>query len=203
MMQNRPGEPVSPVAELPVEPPTQPVARRRRRSKTRNTVEWVVIIGGAILVALLVKTFLLQAFYIPSGSMIPTLKLQDRVLVNKLSYDLHDVHRGDIVVFKSPEGAASGTKDLIKRVIALPNETVEGRDGTVWVNGKVLEEDYLPDGITTVPFPPTILPDGHYWMMGDNRSNSKDSRSFGPIRKSSIVGRAFIRVWPLRNLHLL
>ena len=104
----------------------------------RNVVEWVVIIAGALVVALIVKTFLLQAFYIPSLSMSPTLDVRDRVLVNKLSYDLHDVNRGDLVVFESPPNEGSDTKDLIKRVIGLPGETVESRDGQIIINGQIL-----------------------------------------------------------------
>src|SRR5918912_798895 len=90
----------------------------------RGAIEWVCILLGALLVAFLVKTFLFQAFYIPSASMTPTLKVEDRVLVNKLSYDLHDVHRGDIIVFRSPPGGESTVKDQIKRVVGLPGEPV-------------------------------------------------------------------------------
>ena len=170
-------------------------------STTRNVVEWVVIIAGALIVAVVVKTFLIQAFYIPSGSMLPTLHEQDRVLVNKLSYDLHPVHRGDIVVFKGPEQAEGQVKDLIKRVIGLPGETVESRDGIMFVDGKPLHEGYLGPGITTGPLEPTKVPPHHYWVMGDNRGNSKDSRFFGPIDKSLIIGRAFVRVWPISRFH--
>ena len=181
--------------------PSQPSRERepeRQVSGVRNAVEWVVIIAGALLVAFLVKTFLVQAFYIPSGSMLPTLQEQDRVLVNKLSYDLHDVHRGDIVVFESPQGEGQ-IKDLIKRVIALPGETIEARDGRVLVDGQPIDERYLGPGITTGPLEPQTVPPDHYFVMGDNRGNSKDSRFFGPIPKSRIVGRAFVKVWPLNH----
>jgi signal peptidase I len=170
-------------------------------STARNIVEWVVIIAGALIVAVVVKTFLIQAFYIPSGSMLPTLQEQDRVLVNKLSYDLHPVHRGDIIVFKGPEQAAGQVKDLIKRVIGLPGDTVESREGVMYVNGNPTKEDYLGPGITTGPLEPQKIPPGHYWVMGDNRGNSKDSRFFGPIAKNLIIGRAFVRVWPLNHFH--
>ena len=176
----------------------------KRPSALRGLAEWVAILLGALLVAFVVKTFLLQAFYIPSGSMEPTLKIQDRVLVNKLSYDLHDVNRGDIVVFRSPPGGqASEVKDLIKRVIALPGETVEAREGKVFIDGRTLEEPYIRDGVVTGPIEPRQVPPGHVWVMGDNRSNSKDSRFFGPIDDDLIVGRAFVRVWPLTALSLL
>ncbi len=167
------------------------------RSSLRNGVEWVVIIGAALLAALLIKTFLLQAFYIPSPSMVPTLHVDDRVLVNKLSYRLHDVHRGDVVVFERPPNDAGVIRDLIKRVVGLPGETVEGRDGGVYVNGRRLAEPYLPEGTITSTFGPQRIPPGRVWVMGDNRSNSSDSRVFGPVPESRIVGRAFVRVWPL------
>jgi len=161
-------------------------------------------VAAALITALLIKTFLLQAFYIPSDSMNPTLVQHDRVLVNKLSYHFHDIHRGDVVVFKRPPGEDDPTiKDLIKRVIGLPGETVEGRDGQVLINGRALHEPYVPKGVQTADFPAQKIPVDKYWVMGDNRGNSKDSRVFGPIAKNLIVGRAFIRVWPISKISLL
>jgi signal peptidase I len=177
--------------------------KRRKRSSRRNTIEWIIVIAGALLVAFVIKTFLIQAFYIPTGSMEPTLKVGDRVLVNKLSYDLHDVHRGDIVVFERPDNAGPGdTEDLIKRVVALPGETVEARDGRVYVDGERLEEPYLEPGMETPDFAvgragPVEVPEGHVFVLGDNRGNSSASNVFGPIEEDLIVGRAFIRVWPI------
>ncbi len=124
----------------------------------RAVVEWIVILVAALTVALVVKTFLIQAFYIPSGSMEPTLKPGDRVLVNKLSYDLHGVHRGDIVVFKSPPGEAASdpsVKDLIKRVIGLPGDRIQAINGQVYIDGKLLKEPYLPAGTITTSLPLT------------------------------------------------
>ena len=175
----------------------------RRQSGRRKVIEWVVLIGVALVVALVVKAFLFQAFYIPSDSMVPTLKKDDRVLVNKLSYKLHDVNRGDIVVFTKPPKEQSNIKDLVKRVIGLPNETVEAHDGHVFVNGKQLEESYLPDDVVQADFAPQKVPGGSVWVMGDNRSNSEDSRVFGPIRESSIVGRVFLRIWPVTRIGFL
>lgn len=177
---------------------------RRSRSSVRNVIEWIAIIAAALIVAVIIKTFLLQAFYIPSESMEPTLKPQDRVLVNKLSYKLHAVHRGDIVVFKRPPSEAGDPtiKDLIKRVIGLPGETIEERGGQVYINGQELKEPYLPAGTVTNTLPPTKVGPGQYFVMGDNRTNSKDSRFIGTIPRSLIVGRAFIRVWPLSKIRL-
>jgi signal peptidase I len=180
--------------------PDEPGDEPKKPSGLRNTLEWVLIIGGALLVAFVVKTFLVQAFYIPSGSMLPTLEENDRVLVNKLSYDLHDVSRGDIVVFETPSPAEGQIRDLIKRVVGLPGETVEVRDGHVLIDGRTLQEPYLASGVTTGPLEPQKVPPDHYFVMGDNRANSRDSRFFGPINESLIVGRAFVRVWPLGRL---
>jgi signal peptidase I len=195
--------PTAPPAERPPAAPV-PEAEKPARSSVRSAVEWVVIVVAALLAALLIKTFLLQAFYIPSDSMNPTLVTGDRVLVNKLSYHFHDVHRGDIVVFKRPPGENDPTiKDLIKRVIGLPGETIEGRDGQIVVDGRVLNESYVAKNSPMSDFAPRKVPPGHYFVMGDNRGNSKDSRVFGPISKSLIVGRAFIRVWPISSISLL
>src|SRR5688572_11045062 len=194
-------DPVLSEAARPVNVETRP-EEREKPSGVRNALEWVVIAGGALLVAFLIKTFLLQAFYIPSLSMAPTLKINDRVLVNKLSYDLHDVNRGDLVVFESPPNEGSETKDLIKRVIGLPGETVESRDGRILINGQVLDEPYLDRGVTTGALDKITVPPDHLWVMGDNRANSRDSRFFGPIPESLVIGRAFVRVWPVTGIRL-
>jgi signal peptidase I len=132
--------------------------------------------------------------------MVPTLQDGDRVLVNKLSYDAHDVNRGDVVVFHRPPNlvAAEGDpEDLIKRVIGLPGETVTSRDGVVYIDDRRLTEPYLPEGTTTFNLDaPITVPDGHVLVMGDNRGNSTDGRSFGPIPIDSVIGRAFVIMWP-------
>lgn len=169
----------------------------------RGLLEWVVILGVALVGAFLIRTFLIQAFFIPSDSMVPTLQRHDRVLVNKVSYDLHPVHRGDIVVFTHSPGFDPNIKDLIKRVVALPGETVSGQNGHVYINGHQLNEPYLPPTTVTSDFPPRLIPPHDYWVMGDNRTNSADSRVFGPISRQQVVGRAFVLVWPLGRIGLL
>jgi signal peptidase I len=199
-----------------------PAPRSKRNSK-RAFVEWGILIIVAIVIAIVIKTFLFQAFYIPSESMVPTLEVGDRVLVNKLSYDLHDLHRGDIVVFAAEpnrEGHRAGIDDLVKRVVALPGETVtQCETNRICIDDKLLDESYLPKGtITTMPTElPYItdatgkkvlvcdgdspeggckVPAGKVFVMGDNRTNSQDARANGPIKESSIVGRVFLRIWP-------
>jgi signal peptidase I len=190
------------------------VKRRRRKAKPsalRSAVEWVAVIAGALLIALLIRTYLFANFWIPSASMHPTLVEQDRVVVNKLSYKIHPVGRGDIVVFKKPAGLptdeANGrpVKDLIKRVIGLPGEKMTIKSNHVYINGRQLDEPYLPPGTTTdgrscgTEFRNYQIPAGSVFVMGDNRTNSQDSRCFThhAVSEKSIVGRAFFRIWPL------
>jgi len=174
----------------------------------RSVIEWVVILAVALIGALVIRTVLFQAFFIPSASMDPTLKVHDRILVNKLSYHVHAVHRGDIVVFKRGKNmpvSEENIKDLVKRVIGLPGETIESTpDQHIEINGQILNEPYLPPGTELgPPIPKQVIPPGHYFVMGDNRTDSSDSRFFGPIARSQIIGRAFILIWPLSDFRLL
>jgi signal peptidase I len=227
------------VLPAPASPPEASSSRvtppsRKRGNRTRKlVVEWTLLIIAALGIAFLIKTFLFQAFYIPSGSMEPTLQIGDRVLVNKISYDLHDVNRGDIVVFEAPTNADfGGIKDLVKRVIGRPGETVEiPGDGSVYVNGHRLREPYLPDDVdtcipsrscpqqgtsdTTQDVPPVgcdapasgqdgcLVREGYVLVLGDNRENSNDGRSFGAIEQDTIVGRVFVRIWPIGDIGFL
>jgi signal peptidase I len=195
------------------------VTAEQQKRRLPALVELPLLLGAAIVVTLVVKALFAQAFYIPSESMEPQLKENDRVIVSRTAYRLHEPRRGDIVVFPSPavpaedEGLVEGLvhdvlesvalrdpgdRELIKRVIGLPGETIEGREGRVRINGRVLIEPYLPDGVVTSPFGPRVVPAGHVFVMGDNRSNSHDSRfdDIGFIDIDTIVGRAIARVWP-------
>ena len=172
--------------------------------------ELPLLLGVAFVIAFLVKTFVAQAFFIPSESMVHTLEVGDRVLVSRMSYHLHEPHRGDIVVFTSPFETQKksvglrqpSTEDFIKLVIGLPGETVEGKDGKIYINGRQLVEPYLAEQ-PIGDFPPKTIPKGDLWVMGDNRNRSSDSRVFGPIKKSKIVGRAILRIWPVTRLGFL
>jgi signal peptidase I len=168
-----------------------------------------VLVGVAAVLALMLRTFVVEPFWIPSESMEPTLHgcsgcNNDRLLVDKLSYKLHAVHRGDVVVFSRPPGVNATEKVLIKRVIGLPGESVSGRDGRVWIGARPLQESYVnPACHGTTDFDPVTVPRGDYFVMGDNRCDSTDSRVFGPIKKSTIIGRAFVIIWPLGRIHWL
>jgi signal peptidase I len=182
------------VDEAPeIEPPD--LAARRRRA----LIDWVIVIGVALLVAFVVRTFVLAHFVVDGESMVSTLHDGDRVFVNKLSYRLHDPHRGDVVVLHEIQGASS--RDLIKRVIALPGETIEMRNCDVSIDGKHLDEPYLDQQVVTpgncgAEIPPTKVPDNHVFVMGDNRPGSLDSRALGTIDEDELVGRAFVVFWP-------
>ncbi len=216
MTERESGSLGSPVSTSAADPdlfldPNRPQGRPVSPARIRSLFEWVGVVVLAVGAAMLIKTFVMQAFYIPTGSMQPTLEINDRVLVNKLSYRLHDVNRGDIVVFERlpHEVGPDSTKDLIKRVIGLPGESIVIRDDRVYVNGSPLDEPYLPPGTRTVNTNsarpctqerPCLVPPDSVWVMGDNRGSSQDSRVIGPIPTERIVGRAFVRVWPLSRL---
>ena len=210
-----PQPPIGDVATPPVEPPvevpqpsedgaTETAGKKAKSNRKKQGYEWLILVAASLAVALVVRGFLIQAFYIPSESMVPTLVKNDRVLVNKLSYKLHDVHRGDIVVFKAPPGAATAqVKDLIKRVVGLPGETIEGRNGSIFINGKPLDEPYLSPDVRSRDFPPEKVPPDKIYVLGDNRQDSRDSTFFHAVDEGAIVGRAFVKIWPLNSLGLL
>lgn len=153
----------------------------------------------AVVIASVIRLFLFEPFYIPSESMEPTLYPLDRVIVNKVSTHFQSPVRGDILVFKFP---MDPSRDLIKRVIGLEGEIVEIRQNSVYINGRRLVEAYLPHEL--IPdFGPETIPRGHLFMMGDNRNNSDDSRVWGPLDKSLIIGKALLIYWPYSRIELL
>jgi len=188
----------------------------RSSSRKRWLREGVIIVLVAVLAAVLLREFVVQTFYIPSGSMEPTLQVGDRIVVNKLSYELHGVDRGDIVVFSRPPQENCGgpeVNDLVKRVIGMPGDLVSVSGGYVYVDGRRLAESWLPTSEqgTTSPGPsgtpysldrPFRVPSGDYFVLGDNRGDSCDSRWWGPIPRSLIVGKVDLRVWPISAIHL-
>jgi len=178
----------------------------RKRSRVRVTGEWVAIVIIAVAVSFLIRTYVFQTFFIPSASMEPTLQLGDRLIVDKLSVDFGTINRGDIVVFKAPPAENCGlpkVTDLVKRVIGIPGDHLTSKGNTIYVNGKPLKEAWTH----TEPLGPAIgnvtVPANQYFMMGDNHSDSCDSRSWGTVPRSDIIGKAFIRIWPLSRFGFL
>jgi len=181
----------------------------RPPSPWRWVIEWAVVLVVAVLLAVGVRDYVAQMFYIPSGSMLPTLQVGDRIVVDKLSYRFHSVQRGDIVVFTRPPLEQADFSDLVKRVVGLPGDVIASVDGKLYVNGKPLPQPWLPRPLpVTSPSPlaapfslnhPYTVPAGHYYVMGDNRTDSEDSRYFGPIAASTIVGKMAFKVWPVNH----
>ena len=185
--------------------------RGRTASRGRTIVEYVVLAVVAVAVALLIQAFLVKPYRIPSASMEDTLLIGDRVLVDRISWrevdqrSISDPHRGDIVVFHPPFGGSV----LIKRIIAMPKDEISLSGGFVYINGRRLDEPYVRriDGHQEPSDPfsngmpwslqaPFKVPAGSYFVMGDNRTDSGDSRDFGPINRAQFVGRAFAKYWP-------
>jgi signal peptidase I len=191
--------------------------------------ELPILIVVAFAIALIIKTFVVQAFYIPSGSMENTLLINDRVLVSKFIYDFQDPKPGNIVVFVAPAAALAGQppapggfkgfinslkeslglpsqqKDFIKRVVAVGGDTVQIKNHTLYVNNVARNEPYLHDRNpqSMWDFGPVTVGQGQLFVMGDNRGDSSDSRVFGPIPKSSVLGEAFLRIWPPGRFRVL
>ena len=204
-LQDQPAPRPGATSSGPGGPPRRSRQALRRAKARRRRNEWLIIIAVAVGVAVLMRVFVVQTFYVPSTSMSPPLQVGDRILVNKLAYPLHGVHRGDIIVFRRPPAENCGTpvSDLVKRVIGLPGETISDRNGTVYINGKPLAEPWLPknDPNTYTPsFKPVHIGPNSYFVMGDNRTVSCDSRYWGTVNGSLIVGKVEMRIWPLDRI---
>jgi signal peptidase I len=181
-------------------------AKENEPSKGRGTFDLIIIVVIAIAITFLVRTFVVATYKIPSQSMTDTIQVNDRVFSEKVTYYFNDVQPGDIVTFMNPDGSG---ETLIKRVIAVGGQTVDLRGGHVYVDGARLDEPYTEGkpsepletqlaGVT-VEYPYTV-PEGYIWVMGDNRTNSKDSRYFGAVSEESVTGRACYTYWPLSNM---
>ena len=214
----------SDVLSTTAEPPSRdgkPDKREKESLLRRFVGSTPFLIIVALFVAILVKTFVIQAFYIPSESMVPTLEVGDRVFVSKFMFDGGDVARGDVIVFENPNpsevpdrGVVDGflhwlgegigfaqpeNEDFIKRVIALPGETIEIHNHTVFIDGKPLAEPYLTKAAkqSMADFPPHTVPPDQLFVMGDNRGNSADSRfGLGTVPFDKVIGKAFVIIWP-------
>lgn len=178
--------------------------RKVNRNSSRYWGEWIGILVAAGIIAVVLRAFVFQTFWIPSESMENTLLIGDHLIVNKVSYKYGNIHHGDIVVFKRPPNEpVSVGKDLVKRVIGLPGDTAEARDGIVYINGKPIDEPYLKNAASTSNLTLQTVEPGKVLLLGDNRTNSSDGRVFGQINQDLIVGKVDIRVWPLNRLGYL
>lgn len=173
------------------------VKERPKKSILREIIESLVI---AVVLALLIRTFVFQNFYIPTGSMEPTLHVWDHIIVNKFGYRFWEPQRGEIVVFKPP---MNQNKVFVKRLIGKPGERVEIKSSKVYVNGQEIPEKYLPPGLKYPDFGPVLMPENTYLMLGDNRNNSDDSRVWGPLPRENIIGKAMVVYWPLDRIRVL
>lgn len=164
--------------------------------------ELISIIVIAFILAMILRTFVVEGRIIPSGSMLPTVQLQDRVMVNKFIYRFTEIQRGDIIVFAPPE-AINSSDDYLKRVIGLPGETVEMREGNVYIDGKILNEPYIAEPIN-YQFGPVTVPDDSLLVLGDNRNSSFDSHLWNAwLKRDHVKGKAFMIYWPLNHITLL
>jgi len=200
-----PGEPQEPAQpdDATGKPAKKPA---KKRSPAKVVTEWVAIVAVALALALAARQWVFQTFSIPSESMVPTLDIGDRIVVQKIFWSWHDIKQGDIVVFARPPHDTQCTgpesDDLVKRVIALPGQTVYSAGGKVYVNGRQLPESYLPspDPLGR-PIPdasaqhPYRVPAGDFYVLGDNRAVSCDSRYWGPVKGDSIVGKVVLLLW--------
>jgi signal peptidase I len=161
----------------------------------KSIMEWVMIIAVAFILSIIIRNFVVDTRIVPTGSMLPTIQLQDRLIVDRLLYQYDTINRGDIIVFQAPE-AALEDKDLVKRVIGLPGETIQIKNGKVFINDKALNEPYIVSPPSYEYGPVTVEPNS-YFMLGDNRNASKDSHIWGFLPSDKILGRVWIRYWPL------
>jgi signal peptidase I len=195
------------------------VARSKKKSASGSLIELVTIVAIALGLALGIQAFLVKPFRIPSGSMEPTLDIGQRVLVDRVTQHFSSFHRGDIVVFKPPKGADTddcgvdhpatepcptptpqkSETNFIKRIVGVPGDRLKVLAGRVYIDGKPLKEPYIrPDATCELCNEPQAItiPPGSFFMMGDNRGQSADSREWGPVPKNWIIGTAFFTYWP-------
>jgi signal peptidase I len=211
--------PIRPLLE-PTPEPAEPVAHShnpldrltaRLPRPWRIAIDWIVTIAGAIAIVLLIKAFVVNPYRIPSSSMEPTLhcarpgtdceaRLSDRVLANRFIYHFRNPHRGEIIVFNTPtaaaEAACNASGTFVKRLIGLPGETVNERRGFIFIDGKKLDEPYIKPNRRDSQSGTWKVPPGRYFFMGDNRKESCDSRRWGSVTRSAIIGNVFMTYWP-------
>lgn len=181
-----------------------------KHSKAKTALSWLIVIGAALGLAFLMRAYVAEPFEVPSGSMLQTIKIGDRLIGEKITYLHEDPKHGDIATFTDPENP---NIILIKRVIGTPGDVIDLKDGAVYINGTKQDEPYTSH-LPTYPLAPAsflkepisypyTLGDNEYWMMGDNRTNSADSRYFGPIKRDTISSKAWFIFWPFSEMKVL
>ncbi len=177
------------------------VEKVKTSTEENPVIEIVKTLATAFILAIGIRTLVAEARYIPSSSMEPTLEINDRLIIEKISYRFKTPQRGDVVVFSPTDKLKEQNfKDaFIKRVIGLPGETVEVRGEKVYVNGKALREKYIEEA-PEYTYGPVTVPQGQYLVLGDNRNNSYDSHYWGFVPRGNLIGRAIVRFWPINRL---
>lgn len=173
-------------------------SRKHSRTKKHPATDWILALVVSVVLAVVIRLFIFEPFHVSGPSMQKTMFSGDQVMVNKLIYQFRQPDSGEVIVFHTKE-----ERDLIKRVIALPGETVEVKNNRLYVNGKEISEPYLPEGSKTEDFKPVKVPAGQLFVLGDNRTNSTDSRTIGPIPIESVIGRASFVYWPFTDWNVL
>jgi signal peptidase I len=188
-----------------IEPTDETPNLKPPKSRRRGFIEWIIVLIAAVALSFLVRTFVVQEYFVPSSSMTPTLDIGDRILVNKLSVDFGTVNIGDIVVFKAPPKVKTicgdDVADLVKRVIGVPGDTLYSEGNTIYVNGQPLDQNWTVYKTLGVPIKRITLKKNMYFMMGDDHAGSCDSRYWGPVPRSDLIGKVFFKIWPLSHWH--
>ena len=180
---------------------SEDASEAQEKKRKASIKEWGKSLIVTLVAVLLIKAFLMEAYVVRGASMEPTLVDGERLLLEKVTKRFGGFERGDIIVFRYPEDPK---KLFIKRVIAVPGDISRIRGDRVWVNGRELKEAYVPETFKTFDIlPPTVIPEGRYFVMGDRRSDSLDSRKWGTVEEGKIIGKALVRFWPLTRIHSL
>lgn len=178
------------------------LSEQEEKKKTSYFKDYLLPVIIALAIVVVLRMFVIGMYYVPSGSMIPTLEINDRVVATKFTYQIGEPERGDVVVFKYPVNEEQGIETVIyvKRCIGLPGETLEIKNNTVFIDGTPLVEDYLNTGTSMPDFGPVTIPKGEYFMMGDNRNDSSDSRVWGTVKDEYLVAKAQFIYWPFSHM---
>ena len=182
--------------------PEQPQGKPRHNTFKHWLFDWTETIVVAFIMALIIRAFFLQVFWIPSSSMEPTLDIKDRIIVNKVAYHFRGPKRQEVIVFRQVAPETEPKRDLIKRLMGLPGEELELKEGVVYINGEPVVETHSMNR-DFMDFGPVLIPQGYYFVLGDNRPASADSRYWGFLPKENLIGPAFLRIWPIGKLGLI